>query len=394
MIRRLALRGILSFRDATLELGPLNVLIGPNACGKSNLIEVMGLLQAVPTDLAAAIGRGGGVAEWLWKGEGTTAAEGIIDIVLENPHMPQMPLRYFLAVAELGRQLTVVEERLENELPFGGQTNPYLFFEVRHGRGVVNLRIDEGQDRRRRELRPDELTPGQSVLHERRDPDLYPEITFLGKRFDAIRLYREWNLGRDTPPRRPQGTDLPSDFLLEDASNLPLVLNHMERDGSLGAVEKELERFYDQFGKISFQILPLAAQLFVREKALQGLIPATRLSDGTLRYLCLLAVLCHPNPPPLICIEEPELGLHPDILPRVAELLREASARGQVIVTTHSDRLVDEFSDEPDSVVVCERGSDGQTEFARLSKERLGRWLEKYRLGELWLKGEVGGTRW
>jgi len=78
-----------------------------------------------------------------------------------------------------------------------------------------------------------------------------------------------------------------------------------------------------------------------------------RLSDGTLRYLCLLTILCHPAPPPLICIEEPELGLHPDILPEVAKMLVDAASRTQLIVTTHSDILVDCLSDHPEAIVVC-----------------------------------------
>lgn len=84
-------------------------------------------------------------------------------------------------------------------------------------------------------------------------------------------------------------------------------------------------------------------------------IPATRLSDGAVRYLCLLAILFDPEPPPPICIEEPELGLHPDLLTKVVDLLKAASDRTQVIVTTHSDILVDARTDRPEAVVVCEK---------------------------------------
>lgn len=122
-------------------------------------------------------------------------------------------------------------------------------------------------------------------------------------------------------------------------------------------------------------------------------IPATRLSDGTLRYLCLLAILCDPEPPPLICIEEPELGLHPDILPTVADLLKSASERTQLIVTTHSDILVDAMTETPENVVICEK-HEGKTEMKRLCAGELEEWLKRYRLGQLWIKGELGGTRW
>lgn len=132
-------------------------------------------------------------------------------------------------------------------------------------------------------------------------------------------------------------------------------------------------------------------QVFLEEE--NRSIPATRLSDGTLRYLSLLAILCHPNPPPLVCIEEPELGLHPDILPSLARLLQEASSRMQLIVTTHSDILVDALSDTPECIVVCEK-HDGATRMTRLNADDLKEWLEHYTLGQLWQKGQIGGTRW
>ena len=122
-------------------------------------------------------------------------------------------------------------------------------------------------------------------------------------------------------------------------------------------------------------------------------IPATRLSDGTLRYLSLLAVLLHPSPPPLIALEEPELGLHPDVVGEVAKLLVEASNRTQIVVTTHSRMLVDALTDHPSSVVVCEK-QNGESRFERLDGTRLKAWLDKYSLGELWSSGELGGNRW
>jgi predicted ATPase len=94
-----------------------------------------------------------------------------------------------------------------------------------------------------------------------------------------------------------------------------------------------------------------------------------------------------------MCIEEPELGLHPDVLPTLAGLLKEASQRTQLIVTTHSDVLMDAMSDTPESVVVAERGDNGTT-LTRLNADKLKPWLEKYRLGQLWTRGDIGGTRW
>ena len=87
------------------------------------------------------------------------------------------------------------------------------------------------------------------------------------------------------------------------------------------------------------------------------------------------------------------MGLHPDIIPEVAKLLIDASKRSQIFVTTHSDVLVDALSEVPEAVVVCEK-VDGATQMRRLDGESLKPWLEKYRLGELWTSGEIGGNRW
>ncbi|HUL29871.1 MAG TPA: AAA family ATPase, partial [Thermodesulfobacteriota bacterium] len=209
-----------------------------------------------------------------------------------------------------------------------------------------------------------------------------------------IRLYREWNIGRYTPPRLPQKADLPGDFLIEDASNLGLVLNNLEHKGEVwNLLLERLKQFHEPIKNISTKIEGGAVQVFLHENGLHQPIPATRLSDGTLRYLCLLSILCHPSPPPLVCIEEPELGLHPDILPTLAELLMDASQRTQLIVTTQSDILVDALSETPETVLVCEK-YDASTAMKRLQKEGLSEWLKKYSLGELWRMGEIGGKRW
>jgi predicted ATPase len=96
---------------------------------------------------------------------------------------------------------------------------------------------------------------------------------------------------------------------------------------------------------------------------------------------------------PLVCIEEPEIGLHPDMFPRIVDLMLEASERTQPIVTTHSPALVDALSDHPECVLVCER-EKGSTTQRRLSQPDLKEWLEKYSLGDLWTRGQIGGVRY
>ena len=387
LIQRLTLRNLLSFGPNTPELllDRLNVLIGPNGSGKSNLIEAIGLLQAAPKDLTGPIREGGGVQDWIWKGKKKLQIASI-EAVIENPK-GAVPLRYHLAFTEIGQRFQLSDERIENERPDKGHSDPYFYFRYEHGRPVINLR-DSGH----RGLQHEEIDPEQSILSQRKDPDQYPELTYLGETFSRIRIYREWSFGRYTAPRLPQKADLPNNLLEEDARNLGLVLNRFKANPTVKKkLINELRKLYEGIDDFDVIIEGGTVQLFLQEGDIT--VPATRLSDGTLRYLCLLAILCHPNPPPLICIEEPELGLHPDILPTLVDLLRDASDRTQIIVTTHSDMLVDALSDTPGSVVVCEK-HDGQTEMRRLDKKELKDWLDKYSLGELWRRGELGGTRW
>ena len=388
-IHRIMLRNTLSFGPPpqTLTLNSLNVLIGPNGSGKSNLIEVVGLLQAAPTDLAAPIREGGGTGDWIWKGD-PKASSAEVEVIVDNPHGSQR-LRFGFTFAERGQRFELIQEKIENEKPYAGYTDPYIYFEASGGRATLNYRDTEVKSR---ELQPEDIDVEQSILAQRKDPDHYPELTYLGKKFSAMRLYREWSFGRYTPPRLPQKSDLPNDFLSEDGKNLGLVLNRLAKDYEVKQrILKALQNLYDGVSDFHVNVEYGTVQVFMQEGAVT--VPATRLSDGTLRYLCLLAILCNPDPPPLVCIEEPELGLHPDVIPVMADLLREASDRCQLIVTTHSDTLIDALTDTPESVVVCEK-INRQTTLKRLDKSELAHWLDKYRLGELWSTGELGGNRW
>ncbi len=391
-IRSLKLQNFLSYgsEGETIELQPLNVLIGTNASGKSNLIEAIALLKATPTDLPTPIRQGGGISDFLWKGEkGIPTAK--IEAILDYPER-SMPLRYQISFTTSGQRLEIVDEVIEDMEPRdSSESEPFFYYRYSdRGRPVINVTEDNEQTRKLRTLRREDIIPDQSILSQRKDPEQYPELSYLGNKFSEIGLYRNWQTGRDSVSRKAQQTDLPEHPLLEDGGNLGLVLNNLQYQlGSRQIIEK-LKLFYDAAEELSIKIYGGTVQIFIRETGLIQPIPATRLSDGTLRYLFLIALLLDPTPPPLICIEEPEIGLHPDILPAIAEMLIEASQRTQLIVTTHSDALVSALS--PESVLICDRDNRG-SHLSRLDPERLKKWLENYTLGDLWRMGEIGGNR-
>ncbi|WP_066384779.1 MULTISPECIES: AAA family ATPase [unclassified Anabaena] len=393
-IHKLRLENFLSYgsEGEDIELQPLNVLIGPNTSGKSNLIEAIGILKATPTDLPAPFRQGGGVTEFLWKG-GQENPVAKIDVTLNYPQRPQN-LRYQLSLTATGQRLELVDEVVENEQKYPGEDDVYFFYRYQSGHPVLNVnKIEDNGERFKRYLRREDLSPEQSVLSQRKDPELYPELSYLSTEFSNIGLYRHWQMGRYAEPRNAQKTDLPEHPLLEDGSNLGLVLNNLQHRLGTRKILDKLKKFYDAAEELSVRIYGGTVQIFIREENFIQPIPANRLSDGTLRYLFLIALLLDPTPPPLICIEEPEIGLHPDILPTIAEMLIEASQRTQLIITTHSDALVSALSEYPESVLVCERDEKG-SHLRRLEPDKLKNWLENYSLGDLWRMGEIGGNRW
>ena len=389
-IQRLRMPGLLSFPPEMdfLDLQSLNVLIGPNASGKSNFIEVLELLRATPTDFATAIRDGGGAGEWLWKGsDPTQPAE--IDVVLEKGTPTHRPLRYRLGFTDVKGRVEVVDEAIEELHPEPGKPDVFFYYRFQKGHPAINVRNRKGVTTTRR-LQRESLYPDQSVLAQRKDPDLYPEVTWVGRSFGAIQTFREWTFGRYVQLRRPQPADLPDDRLLPDSRNLALVLNQIEHTGGV-RFDALLRRFFPRFARMSTRVSGGTVQFYLHESGFTAPIPATRLSDGTIRFVALLATLLSPSPPPLVCIEEPELGLHPDAVALLADLLVEGSMRTQLVVTTHSDALVSALTNQPDAIIACERPGAG-TQLRRLDPEKLASWLEEYRLGDLWRMGELGAN--
>ena len=410
-IQRLRMGGLLSFPPDMdfFELQPLNVLIGPNASGKSNFIEVLELLRATPTDFAAAIRDGGGAQEWAWKGdyvgqmiEEVMKGRDPEDALNSYPKAPTLevetspdwkiglPLKYRLSFTTIGSRVNIIAESIERVNTRQG-AKPYFYYTFQQGHPEINIRVrTPGRRAENRTLQWDDISLDQSVFAQRKDLDLYPELYWLGRWFQSIQTFREWTFGRYGALRQPQRADLPEQRLLSDSSNLALVLNQIEHKS--GPVFNEhLKHFFPRFERMSTSISGGTVQFYLHESGFRTPIPATRLSDGTIRFIALLAILLAPEPPPLVCIEEPELGLHPDAVALIADLLVEASQRMQLVITTHSDALVSALTNQPAAIVACERPGAG-TVLRRLDPEKLASWLDDYRLGDLWRMGELGAN--
>jgi predicted ATPase len=407
MLKSLHLRNVLSFRDTEVELGPLNILVGPNGSGKSNLLEIFDLLRHLPRDLQEFARISGGPRDWIWKGKPSESGKpeiARIETVMDNPNDDSpnsINVRHTIDISSGGSLFRVREERFENESQSQDENVPDYYFHVKDGFGQVTTYkgrnvlgwLDPFWES---ELSPDNTQPDQSIFRERRDPDSFPVITATGQFFEQFRLYRDWNMGRSTAVRQPQPADGRAVILEEDFSNLALVINRLQGGEARQSIDHHLAQFYENYERVHPMVEAGSVQLTLIEKGLKSAIPATRLSDGTIRFIALLAILCNPEPPPLICIEEPEIGLHPEVIPLVGGLLKTLAEKTQLFVTTHSTQLLDEFTDMPESVLIFERDFDHSTQMRRLEKEHLEAWIQEFgdSLGELWESGHIGGNRW
>lgn len=399
-IKHLRVSGLLSFgpKGINLPMRKLNVLIGANGSGKSNLLEVINLLHEAPSQrhsIAGPIMSDGGVGDWLWKGDwklDDAPPPAHVSCVIEGPS-DTGDLKHEFSFYSNNHLVYLDEERIElAERPADRHSKPWWFYRM----NVMSATLRDGEvevpEETERKFKREELSASASILAQIRDPKRYVVFAHLQDCYSTIQLYRNWCFGPRAALRKPPKATDRTDELIDSGLNLAMVVAAMPITVKARAAFA-LRTLYPEIK--SLQVRPVGGgslQLYIEEQG-NIEIPASRLSDGTLRYLALLVILLNPEPPPLVVIEEPELGLHPDVIPKLAELLIEASENMQIIITTHSRMLVDALGDDPESVIVCEK-HDGESTFERLDGERMKVWLEKYSLGALWSKGEIGGNRW
>lgn len=392
LIKRIELKNFLSFgpNSPAVELGPLNVLIGPNGSGKSNLVTALGLLRNISRGFADAFVGTGGAQNLAWNraGRGDRVQLGVI-----FHYAPGQPdLSYHLEFLFADGKPLVRGERIAALAVAGDPATDAVCYENANQRFRVGSPALEQagfpDHARPKESRSNRFSAWESVFADSHEWLRLTEVNAVRARLWEMRLYRDWSFGPNSSLRESSKSDARSDYLSPQLDNLAIVLAGLKRTPAVKRKLIEMLRvFAAEFD--DYDVLPEGGrlQLYLHEGDVS--IPATRLSDGTLRFLCLLAILLDPAPAGLIVLEEPELGLHPDMIPTLADLLRDAATRTQVIVTTHSDILVDCFTATPEVVLVCEK-RNGQTHIKPAKPSK----VVDEGLGVQWLRGRIGGKRW
>jgi predicted ATPase len=386
----LMIEGLLSFGEKThFKFGQLNILVGPNGSGKSNLIDCVRVFRSAPLDIQEAF-KDSGFEEWLYKGNNKQSGSAFLHLTANLPELAS-EISHQIRLGPPLRSRAPLEERISSTGTESEQTDSY--FAGSH-RSEATLSISgTGRRRRERKLGANEYDPFLSILSQIRDIGQYPEITRLAGLYASIRIYSEWTFGRNSNLREATPTGRSDATLSESMNDLALALNGLERTAAHEKIRVLLQELKETYLDYVTRILFGRVGLELVEAPFELPLPAKRLSDGTLRFLALAAILLQPNPPPLICLEEPELGMHPDMIRIVSGMIVDATTKTQLIITTHSEHLLTALQDDFDVLFAFDTGSAGSI-VRRFSRDEYKDWRQDHTLGELWTSGELGGNRW
>jgi predicted ATPase len=368
MIRKVAIAGYRSLRDVRLALSPLNVVTGPNGSGKSSLYRALRLLADVAQGrIIQSLAAEGGLSSTLWAGP-----ESFARSVKRGEHPVQgtrrrgpVSLKLGFAGDDYGYAIDLGlpeppavfprDPEIKAEAQWTGETLGRAdMFAARNGPSV-RVRGEAGEWHQAF----GHLAPYDSMMTHCADLRDSLELLLLRERMRDWRFYDHFRTDREAPARRPQvGTYTP--VLASDGTDLAAAIETIRAIGDEGALSGAIT---DAFPGSCIEIAETDGyfELAMRQHGLLRPLKSAELSDGTLRYLLLIAALLSPRPPSLMILNEPETSLHPDLLPPLARLIAQAAKRSQVVVVSHAAQLVSALADAPDARPIVLEKQLGET---------------------------------
>lgn len=375
--KNLSIEGFRRLQKVEFKLRPLCVMIGANGTGKTSVLDVMSLLaNSARGKLSASIADFSGLNSVLTFDK---TSELSLGISMEVPRYH--PLDYSLKLRPQGVAYTIAEETLSQKRR--EQPPPFLHIDSR-GPDVKYFEVNQS-----RLVRPNwEHNPLETSLAQ--VPKMFQEPEDFRNRLASSTFYHVLNVDPRSPIRLPQPMQ-PASLPGKNGEELVSCLFDLRETQRhrFEAIEDSLRSAFPRFERLDFP--PVAAgtlALAWRERGFSKPLYMHQLSEGTLRFLWLATLLQSPGLTALTLLDEPEVSLHPELLSFLADLLREASRRTQILVATHSDRLIRFL--QPDEIMVMDSTEDGMTSVTWADNLDLDQWLKEFSLDELWRTGRIG----
>lgn len=398
MIKSIHLKNFFSFKDQRVVLDKTNYLVGINGAGKSNLIKAFRLLKATLTEgnlEELIINRWGGFDAICFKGieddkspSFTIIYEFDYEVLRDYGYKFQEPVYYRIQIKKVaGTQNYTIKEKFGTKASW---EKGYQYFSASNGKGWA--REGERTDQQH-SVNYNLDTLSDSMLSQLKDSDRYPQISTLRKAIADISIYTYFNTTENSPIRKPAAPTTATK-LVADGSNLPQLLNwiNINYKKDYKNIKNSLNTINPNITDINFHPISTNIELLLEEEALNSAVHVAHVSDGTLRFLCLLAVIHNPQRGRFVCIDEPEVGLHPDMICEIMEAMEEASDNTQFLITTHSELVLNQTT--IDNVIVCEKDETNATVVKTFRTEEYREWAAEYATGNLWRSGDLGGNRY
>ena len=400
MIKELIVRDFFSFKgEHTIELNTgVNILVGVNGSGKTSFLNAITMLyEGVAGGGLSSLFRQWGSYNAIVNACGEVKpdcfsvtyvfdADVLRKVVSASPFKKDVYYKITVFPIGDGTNYTLCETLYSEDNK--GKKKTFSYREFRNGIGQISVRTKSGIEVEKYD--DGMLSAQELVLRQITDPQRYLPSFVVREAISAIAGYSKFNFDQVRQPA--DANDVKR--LISTGENLSHLLSNLNNNYTF-QYEKIIECLSDinpNFTGIGYNVFGSRLYLSLREKNLSHAIDALHMSDGTLKYLLLLSIFHNPQRGTLVCVDEPESCLHPDMIRSVAKMMKRAAMTSQIIVATHSALLLNAF--ELDDILVFEKNDKNETQIIRYSEDDFGDREDELLPGQLWLNGEIGGKRW